>query len=318
MKKLVSLLLTICMCFSASVMLTACVEEHTHTYKTEWSKDATHHWYDCETDDCTEKKDKEEHAYTDGVCVCGAEDPNYQKPLSKSELADAYKSVANQSWVKFGAGTVATVQALTYTINLPDTDLEEKTTPEGIKTAKADAATMFSLIYMIGEYYENDNFVISENIVSIPLQAVNMSAIPCSGTLHLLPSLDKQNNNVKLEMILYLPDMNGMEVSAYYNFDIDYDFTANNLIAFNLVMVQDYTKDNSTSTQFSHEKMTEDGKYFWLKHPQSNEYKTASLQIRERFKDKMATAVNVQGNFDTEFNNYLTNSMAAYNAVKNA
>ena len=88
MKKLISFLLTVCMCFSASVMLTACVEEHTHTYKTEWSKDATHHWYDCETDDCTEKKDKEEHAYTDGVCVCGAEDPNYQQSSSTLSKAD--------------------------------------------------------------------------------------------------------------------------------------------------------------------------------------------------------------------------------------
>ena len=72
MKKLVSLLLTVCMCLSVVVMLTACDdeeqtptndeqtsaageeqtsaagEEHTHTYKTEWTTDATHHWHACE------------------------------------------------------------------------------------------------------------------------------------------------------------------------------------------------------------------------------------------------------------------------------
>lgn len=249
--------------------------------------------------------------------LVGCDKDDAPETLTKTELADAYKSVASQSWVKFGAGTVTTAQSPNPFVALPETDLEEKTTPEGILIAKADAATMFSLIYMIGEYYENDNFIVSESVVSLPLQAVNMSQTPCSGTMYLLPTLDKENNNVKLEMILDLPDMNGMGVVAYYNFDIDYDFTANNLIAFNLVMVQDYTRDNETDTQFSHEKLTTDGKYFWLKHPQSNEYKTGALQIRQGFKDKMTNAISLQGNFDTEFNNYITNSMAAYEAVRN-
>ncbi len=67
MKKLVSLLLAVCMCLSVGVMLTACGDkEHTHTYKTEWSKDATHHWHACEGEDCTEVSDKAEHTWNDG------------------------------------------------------------------------------------------------------------------------------------------------------------------------------------------------------------------------------------------------------------
>ncbi len=55
------------MCLSVGVMLTACGdEEHTHTYKTEWSKDTTHHWHACEGEDCTDVADKAEHTWNEG------------------------------------------------------------------------------------------------------------------------------------------------------------------------------------------------------------------------------------------------------------
>ncbi len=67
MKKLISLLLAVCMCLSVGVMLTACGgEKHTHTYKTEWSKDVTHHWHACEGEDCTDVADKAEHTWNEG------------------------------------------------------------------------------------------------------------------------------------------------------------------------------------------------------------------------------------------------------------
>ena len=67
MKKIVSMLLAVCMCLSVVVMFTACGdEEHTHTYQTEWSKDATHHWHACSGEDCTDVADKAEHTWNDG------------------------------------------------------------------------------------------------------------------------------------------------------------------------------------------------------------------------------------------------------------
>lgn len=64
MKKTALLLLAVCMCLSISVMLTAC--GHEHTYQAEWSKDATHHWHDCEDQDCIEVADKAEHVWNGG------------------------------------------------------------------------------------------------------------------------------------------------------------------------------------------------------------------------------------------------------------
>ena len=72
MKKLVSLLLTACMCLSVCVMLAACGDKHTHTYKTEWSKDTAHHWHACEGENCTETSDKADHTWNEGVITTPA------------------------------------------------------------------------------------------------------------------------------------------------------------------------------------------------------------------------------------------------------
>ncbi len=72
MKKLVSLLLATCMCLSFGVLLTACDKNHTHTYKTDWSKDALCHWHACEREDCTEVVDKANHAWDNGVVTTEA------------------------------------------------------------------------------------------------------------------------------------------------------------------------------------------------------------------------------------------------------
>ena len=70
MRKIISFALALCMCLSLAVMLTAC--GHEHTYQTEWSKDATHHWHACEGEDCTDVADKAEHTWNDGEITIAA------------------------------------------------------------------------------------------------------------------------------------------------------------------------------------------------------------------------------------------------------
>ena len=67
MKRIVSVLLAICTCLSVGAMLASCSDEaHTHTYKTEWTYDATHHWHECEGEACIEVSDKAEHVWDEG------------------------------------------------------------------------------------------------------------------------------------------------------------------------------------------------------------------------------------------------------------
>lgn len=70
MKKLITLLLTVCLVVASAFSLVAC-GGHTHSAKQEWSNDDTHHWHACEGEGCEEQLDKAEHAYVEGTCVCG-------------------------------------------------------------------------------------------------------------------------------------------------------------------------------------------------------------------------------------------------------
>ena len=44
---------------------------HDHTFATEWTSDATHHWHASTCEHTTEVSEKGEHTYTNGVCICG-------------------------------------------------------------------------------------------------------------------------------------------------------------------------------------------------------------------------------------------------------
>ena len=64
MKKIISFVVTVCMCLSLFAMLTACQQEHTHAYKGEWASDDKNHWHACEG--CSEVSDKAEHSWNNG------------------------------------------------------------------------------------------------------------------------------------------------------------------------------------------------------------------------------------------------------------
>ncbi len=73
MKKLVSLLLAVCMCLSVGTLITACEAEtgsgteHSHTFKTEWETDPFYHWHVCDNRPCLEMSDRAEHIWDGGV-----------------------------------------------------------------------------------------------------------------------------------------------------------------------------------------------------------------------------------------------------------
>lgn len=87
MKKLFTLFLTLVLSLGVCFSAVAC-GGHTCTPASTWTKDATHHWKKCTDETCTLKVDYATHTYTNGICVCGA-----QNDLSYTLL----KSDATQS-----------------------------------------------------------------------------------------------------------------------------------------------------------------------------------------------------------------------------
>ena len=69
MKKLISALLALLLCFGALLSLASCNDEH--SFANSWVSDSTHHWHPCNDEGCTETSDKAEHVMENGICtVC--------------------------------------------------------------------------------------------------------------------------------------------------------------------------------------------------------------------------------------------------------
>ena len=69
MKKLISALLALLLCFGAILSLASCKDEH--SFASSWVSDSTHHWHPCNDEGCTETSDKAEHVMENGICtVC--------------------------------------------------------------------------------------------------------------------------------------------------------------------------------------------------------------------------------------------------------
>jgi len=102
MKKLITLLLTVCMLLAA---LASC-GRHEHAFGTEWSKDATHHWLACEGEECVEVIDKAEHTWGDAV-VTEAKEKRFTCTVCGQTKTEAIKTTmtADEWSAAFDLGT---------------------------------------------------------------------------------------------------------------------------------------------------------------------------------------------------------------------
>lgn len=87
-KKILALMLTVCMIVPCMAALTACGGDgatfgHTHTWAEKYTYNATQHWKKCV--DCDETTDKENHELTNGLCsVCGYVDSTKVAPQKQA------------------------------------------------------------------------------------------------------------------------------------------------------------------------------------------------------------------------------------------
>ncbi len=63
MKRIVSILLTVCMLFALSTMFFSCGD---CVFSEDWTKNSNYHWRACTDEDCTELTDKAEHVWDEG------------------------------------------------------------------------------------------------------------------------------------------------------------------------------------------------------------------------------------------------------------
>lgn len=213
MKKIISFLLIVCICFSFGIIFTAC--GHEHKYETEWSKDQTHHWYACEVDGCTEKKDNAEHSYTEGVCVCGAEDPNYQPAvtLTKADYVEVYSKVLGEvdTYVSNATGAAPTRAVVS------DTDFIEIPAIQGVSAIKGNTA----MLYFLRNLCNAQSFEIVDGFQEI--QVIDNVSAPTEQIFKLRINMSYNDETGEIKSIVYVEENSGNISSLEFTFNYDFD-----------------------------------------------------------------------------------------------
>lgn len=255
-------------------------------------------------------------AATCSVCLAACNDDNStasstasnsaSTALTRTELAEVFKATANAAFAQLGFDNspATTVAATAY--SLPVVGEAVNGDDMSAKFLKANAIGNVGLINMIGELYENENFVVTEDAVSFVVDYRGASS-----TLTLLPSVDKAANKVEAEFALDAT-IDGVSNSLYFYFDLDYNFATSELSAFGIHI---YIAGGSSET-FQCQRM-ENGT-FYLEDEPSTEYVTALTALNDAFAAKKATAVQLTANFQTEFDGYTSISQKAFQDAANS
>ncbi|MBE6702851.1 MAG: hypothetical protein E7585_05520 [Ruminococcaceae bacterium] len=321
MKRIVAVVAALLLCLSC----VAC-KGHTHT-PGDWVTDleatcvakGTKHkaCTECgETVETGEIPVAQTHMFANGVCsVCG------KAEYEKADLATIYKTAAKTAWQVLGAGDptqeaqpqptsgAASLLLSPLSFNLPG-ELPEITGGSTLKSLKADACTMFALVNMIGEYYENDAFIVTTDAVSFTIQSNSLMSQPVTVEITLLPRLDTENGKIYLEMILDMPELSN---TAYYHFVLGYDFEGDaGVTSFHLVMIQ-----GGGDKSYSEQKMSADGK-FYKRSEFTPEFTSAADALMTAFEAKKAEGQTITGDLAEEFDRYCSIGSRAYMNAMNA
>ena len=119
MKKVLSLI-ALMLALTVGLSLAACgdkpqTDDHTHTFETAWTTDATYHWHKATCEHTGEVSEKAEHTFVNGVCsVCGATQPldGFQGEFAVTVNGQLVKLVLDGH----GAGTYGEAE-IAYTVD---------------------------------------------------------------------------------------------------------------------------------------------------------------------------------------------------------
>ncbi len=100
MKKVISALLALLMCVSIATLLVAC-DDHIHTFASEWTADATHHWHAATCEHTTEVSEKAEHTYgADNKCTVCQKEYTSSATVSAQVWASTIENLRNSTNMK--------------------------------------------------------------------------------------------------------------------------------------------------------------------------------------------------------------------------
>ncbi len=239
--------------------------------------------------------------------------PSTPPALTKSELATIYKEIAQSAWATLGytdpTQSTPTPTSLSFVTDTPETN-----DPTTIKQLKSVLAGSAAVVNMIGEYFNNDNFVISDKPVSFAINEITVPGVPYTDVkISMKTKIDKDADMLYVEF--YMTGKIGTEDYIEYDYsEIGYDFDGEDGVkSFQLITRR--KMPGMANLMYGEERLQEDGKCFM-----TDEASPAFIaQVDELYNAYMTAKAQeialTEGNFDAEFNNYLniTNRLMTQN-----
>ncbi len=228
--------------------------------------------------------------------------------VMKAQLSASYKLVAKTAWAKLGFENVleeknaATLSA--YSASFPETGVKLTEGTFNWAALRGNAGASVALINMIGDYYKNENFVITDKVVSFEIEDVHYSSsgqMRIPSTLFMRPKIDMANNKVEVELRI-----KNEQYDNYYYFDLGFDFETETLeyFVFGLHVMGTYSMQKmDTNGDFY---FANDGGADGAEMLPSAEFKAEVDRLETDFKTAIADGLTLTGDFQSEYDNFGT------------
>lgn len=241
MKKIFAILSAVLIALFSFV---GCKEEHTCSFATNWSNNATHHWHACTTASCSQTKDYAPHSFVEGVCVCGKTENTSGGVQPDTVLRQKYNGACNDVATKMGALGTSTNPVLASSsfskgVRLTAQNQEpthEEATVQGYIMIKG----VTTYIKFLGDMLLNPDFQLTTNAVKFGASFTSPNGT-YSETFSATLTYKFDEANDKIEMTWdVLSTMLGSPtpMNIFLYMTIGYDFDTATLTSFHLKSVQ--------------------------------------------------------------------------------
>ncbi len=234
-------------------------------------------------------------AFSFSLGLVGCKEKQPTGGMSKQEVAQTYKQVAKGVWTLLGvsdptqSSTGAVTGASLMSIEIPD--LTTETTGESsFELAKYNLAGTNLYINFIGDLYSNENFVLTDKLVTFNAGG-DMDGFNYNSTFTMYNKIDMANNNIYVELGISDPQVNNY---TYLIFDIGYDFTQKIATSYRMIYYE-------PGYIFNDQIYTAEGKFYISDSNELPLYQESLDAYVSKFETKKQEAVVLTARFDEEF-----------------
>ncbi len=230
---------------------------------------------------------------TFGLIGCNKEPPTGDGGggITQAEASSIYKNAAKSAWAMLGTDdpTIEETGAILMSVEIPDF-MPESNSDDTKEVLKYNLARMSVNVNFIGDLYANENFVLTDKVVTFSAGAT-MGDMFFEGEFSMCSLIDKENNKIYCEI-----GVGGSMVNEYnyHVLELDYNFDERVVTAFRCMMYE-------PGYVFNDQRYTADEKCYIAASSELELYQESLDAYVADFNQRKADGVFLTERFDAEY-----------------